>query len=121
MKILILTVLMLIPARIMAAELLAGPMISHTTTSSAIIWVETDAPAKVTVDYWTQTGSAMTITRAAVETMTSESYPHTGTVTLNGLVQNTRVHYAISDKWETDKSSCPPGIPHNARDAAAAK
>ena len=60
MKILILTVLMLIPTRMMAAELLAGPMISHTTTSSAIIWVETDAPAKVTVDYWTQTGRAMT-------------------------------------------------------------
>ena len=96
MKILILTVLMLVPTRMMAAELLAGPMISHTTTSSATIWFETDAPAKVTVDYWTQTGSAMTITRAAVETMTSESYPHTGTVTLNGLVQNTRVHYAIS-------------------------
>ena len=96
MRILILAVLMLIPTRMMAAELLAGPMISHTTTSSAIIWVETDAPAKVTVDYWTQTGRAMTITRAAVETMTSESYPHTGTITLNGFMQNTRVHYAIS-------------------------
>ena len=120
MKILILTVLMLIPSRMMAAELLAGPMISHTTTSSAIIWVETDAPAKVTVDYWTQTGSTMTITRAAAETMTSESYPHTGTVTLNGLVQNTRVHYAIFGKWETGQSTGSPSLPHNARDAAAA-
>ena len=66
MRILILTVLMLMPTRMMAAELLAGPMISHTTTSSAIIWFETDTPTKVTVDYWTQTGRAMTITRAVV-------------------------------------------------------
>ena len=121
MRILILTVLMLIPTRMMAAELLAGPMISHTTTSSAIIWVETDAPAKVTVDYWTQTGRTMEITRSAAETMTSESYPHTGTVTLKGLVQNTRVHYAIAVNGKSGKSTCPPGIPHNARDATAAE
>ena len=107
MRILILTVLMLIPTRMMAAELLAGPMISHTTTSSAIIWVETDAPAKVTVDYWTQTGRAMTITRSAAETMTSESYPHTGTITLNGLMQNTRVHYAISVNGEQVRALVP--------------
>ena len=63
----------------------------------------------------------MTITRAAAETMTSEIYPHTGTVTLNGLVQNTRGSLRDFGKWETGKSTGSPGLPHNARNATAAK
>ena len=35
-----------------AAEILAGPMIGHTTPTSARIWVETDQPARVTIDYF---------------------------------------------------------------------
>ena len=51
--------------------------------------------------------------------MTSEIYPHTGTVTLNGLVQNTRVHYAVSVDGKQVRALGSPGIPNNARDATA--
>ena len=41
-----------VPGSSQAADLLAGPFIGHTTTTSAEIWVETDSPAKVLIDYW---------------------------------------------------------------------
>ncbi len=107
MRILILTVLMLVPTQTTAAELVAGPMVSHTTTSSAVIWVETDTPAKVTLDYWTQTGKAMAIVRAAAGTTTSGGWPHTGTVTLRGLEPGTKVHYAVSVNGKSVRALVP--------------
>ena len=35
-----------------ATELLSGPMVGHTTTTSAKICIETDVPASVKVQYW---------------------------------------------------------------------
>ncbi len=79
-----------------AAELMAGPMVGHTTTTSAEIWVEADQPAKVHVDYWTLAGKIPRLVRGRAEGNTASDYPYTGAVTLTGLRPRTRVHYDIS-------------------------
>lgn len=52
--IILLAALVLSPQQfaVRAAELLAGPLAGHTTTTSTRIWVETSAPADVRIEYW---------------------------------------------------------------------
>jgi alkaline phosphatase D len=79
-----------------AASLMAGPMVSHTTTSEATIWVETDKPAKITVTYWSQSGEGATLVRDVAKGKTATTHPHTGTVKLTGLRAGTGVHYEVT-------------------------
>ena len=121
MRILILAVLMLIPTRMMAAELLAGPMISHTTTSSAIIWVRDRRASKGHSRLLDTNGQSNDDhPRSSRDHDLRELSPHRH--------YNTERIYAEHEgslrdfgKWETGKSSCSPGIPNNARHATAAK
>ena len=88
--------LVILIGNVHAAELMAGPMVGHTTTTSADIWVETDQPATVRVDYWTLAGEGPRLVRGHADGKTAVDYPQTGTVTLTGLRPNTRVHYDIA-------------------------
>jgi len=88
--------LVILIGNVHAAELMAGPMVGHTTTTSADIWVETDQPATVRVDYWTLAGKGPRLVRGHADGQTAADYPQTGTVTLTGLRPNTRVHYDIA-------------------------
>jgi alkaline phosphatase D len=88
--------LAMLTGHVHAAELMAGPMVGHTTTTSADIWVETDQPANVRVDYWTLAGEDPKLVRRHAEGWTADDYPFTGTVTLTGLLPRQRVHYDIS-------------------------
>ncbi|MEX0646202.1 MAG: alkaline phosphatase D family protein [Balneolaceae bacterium] len=77
-----------------ATDLLSGPMVGHTTSSSATIWVETDEPARVRVHYWADAGSNPVETGMA-EGRTSETAPHTGVITLENLDGFNIIHYEI--------------------------
>jgi len=46
----------LILGQVEGAELVSGPMVGHTTTSTADIWVETDKSTDFAVKYWTLDG-----------------------------------------------------------------
>lgn len=100
----ILWLLMALPVE--SAELLSGPMVGHTTSSSATIWVETDKPAAVRVHYWVDAGSEPMVRGTAVG-RTSDKAPHTGVVKLEGLESAQVVHYEL----EIDGRSIRPQTP----------
>lgn len=77
-----------------AGQLLSGPMVSHTTSSMASIWVETEHPAEVKVNYWVESGSEP-IYLAVAEGRTAEDAPHTGTILLKDLPARGLVHYEL--------------------------
>ena len=77
-----------------AAQLLSGPMVGHTTSSEANIWVETDMPAEVKVHYWYESG-VQPIVKDVATGLTDAEAPHTGTITLNGLPARALVHYEL--------------------------
>ncbi|MEX0928919.1 MAG: alkaline phosphatase D family protein, partial [Balneolales bacterium] len=89
-----------------ADRLLSGPMVGHTTSSSATIWVETDAPAEVRVHYWGDAGSDPAGTGTATG-RTSDSAPHTGVITLDDLSGFHTIQYEI----EIDGEMIRPGTP----------
>ena len=84
-----------------AAELLSGPMVGHTTTTSAKIWIETDVPASVEVSYWLDPQQnyerylGEPLERGAAEGRTSSSAPHTGVVQLEDLNPGWLVYYEL--------------------------
>lgn len=77
-----------------AAQLLSGPMVGHTTSSKATIWVETDMPAEVKVHYWFESG-AQPIVKDVATGGTDAEAPHVGTITLKGLPDRALVHYEL--------------------------
>lgn len=77
-----------------AAQLLSGPMVGHTTSSEAVIWVETDIPAEVKVHYWFESG-AQPIVKDVATGRTDAEAPHAGTITLDGLPARALVHYEL--------------------------
>ena len=79
---------------IQAAELIAGPMVGHTTTNSAHIWVETDSPAKVQITYWMATNNKP-LAKGTANAMTGKDAPHTAVVKLAGLNPNAQIHYEV--------------------------
>jgi alkaline phosphatase D len=96
MNVLIAVAVCVLGTEVHAAELIAGPMVGHTTTTSADIWIETEKPAKIQVDYWSiGPGERRVLVRSQVRGQTSKTYPHTGTVTLTGLGPRSRVHYEV--------------------------
>lgn len=77
------------------STLLSGPMVGHTTATSATIWVETSHSVEVTVNYWTD-GRNGPITRGSASGMTDEEMPHTGVIMLEGLPAGRTVHYELA-------------------------
>ena len=77
-----------------SAQLLSGPMIGHTTSTTATVWVETAGPADVRVHYWVEAGSRP-IDRGTASARTNQEPPHTGVVTLEGLPARGLVHYEL--------------------------
>src|SRR5690606_2805989 len=76
------------------SQLLSGPMIGHTNSSMATIWVETDKPAEVKVHYWVEAGS-QPIVQGVAQGQTNEEAPHVGTVKLENLPARGLVHYEL--------------------------
>ncbi|HUV14619.1 MAG TPA: alkaline phosphatase D family protein [Acidobacteriota bacterium] len=83
------------------SQLLSGPMVGHTTTESAKIWLETDRPAEVKVLYWQepriQYGRSLRqpIVRGEAGTRTSKEAPHTGIVSLENLNSGWLIYYEV--------------------------
>src|SRR5680860_237604 len=75
-------------------HLLSGPMVGHTTSSMANIWIETNKPAEVKVHYWVESGSSP-IFKEVAQGRTSEEAPHVGTVILENLPANGLLHYEL--------------------------
>lgn len=96
--------LIAIPTALSAGEsavLIAGPMVGHTTTTSARIWVETDQPATIEIDYWEEPRLLydpmvrQPIRRGAATARTADEFPHTGVVELTGLNPGWLIHYSL--------------------------
>lgn len=84
-----------------SAVLLAGPMVGHTTQTSARIWVETDRPADIRVEYWEEPRLlydpmvAEPIRRGHATARTAGDFPYTGVVELTGLNPGWLIHYDL--------------------------
>ena len=89
------------PAPAQAAEFIAGPLIGHTTTTSANIWVETDVAATVRIDYWVEPRIMFHQTlrepmiKGSAEGRTESTMPYTCTITLSGLPPGRLVYYDV--------------------------
>jgi alkaline phosphatase D len=77
-----------------AAQLLSGPMVGHTTSSLATIWVETDIPAEVKVHYWYESG-LQPIFRDVAMGHTDSKEPHVGDIKIDGIPARALVHYEL--------------------------
>lgn len=95
-----LAILMCFASHAAATKLLSGPMVGHTTATSATIWVETSQQAEVTVHYWTE-GRSGAITRGSATGMTARETPHTGVIMLEGLPEGRTVHYELAIDGES--------------------
>jgi alkaline phosphatase D len=84
----------IVSAQVPSAQLLSGPMVGHTTSSEATIWVETDIPAEVKVHYWFDSG-AQPVVRGTAAGKTDREAPHVGTIKLEGLSPRAQVHYEL--------------------------
>ena len=110
-----------IAAHIQAAELIAGPMVGHTTPHSAHIWVETDGPAKVQIAYWMATNNKP-LAKGTAHAMTGKDAPHTAVVKLAGLNPNAQIHYEVRVDNRTVRPLAPqvfhtfPTVPENDRE-----
>jgi alkaline phosphatase D len=86
---------------IKAAELLSGPVVGHTTTNSARIWVETDQSAEVKVLYWQEpriqyrSSIGGVAVRGEAIGRTVETAPHTGIVQLENLKPGWLIYYEL--------------------------
>jgi alkaline phosphatase D len=86
---------------IAGAELLAGPMIGHITPTSARIWVETDRPAEIQINYWEEprllydSMVRQPIRRGSAGGRTAGNFPHTGIVELAELNPGWLIHYDL--------------------------
>lgn len=99
--ILFLTLLVICTQSTLATELLSGPIVGHTTSTSAKIWIETDEPAQFTVEYWLepriqyQRSLGEPIVRGSVDAQTANNPPHTGVAELKNLKEGWLVYYEI--------------------------
>jgi alkaline phosphatase D len=94
----LLAALILAPALIHpseAVELVSGPMVGHTTASTAKIWVETDAPSTVQVDYFVSPGNRIPLVKGSAQAQTTEDFPHVAVVELKDLGANAQVRYSV--------------------------
>lgn len=93
--------LLLITPALYAAELLSGPMVGHTTPTSAKIWVETSEPALIKVHYWLEPryqygrSFGVPVVRGSAEGRTAAAFPHTGVIELQNLKTGWLVYYEL--------------------------
>ncbi|MCP4046966.1 MAG: alkaline phosphatase family protein [Gammaproteobacteria bacterium] len=84
-----------------ASELLSGPMVGHTTTDSARIWLETDQPSEVRILYWQEPriqykkSLEEPIKRGVAKGTTNKAAPHVGVVELEGLNPGWLIYYEV--------------------------
>ncbi len=84
-----------------ATGMMAGPMVGHTTLTSAKIWFETDEPANIRIDYWQEPRLMYDplvpepIERGRATGRTASDFPHTGIVELTGLNPGWLIHYDV--------------------------
>ena len=96
-----------------SAELIAGPLVGHTTSTSTNIWVETDAPAKVKVEYWIEArvhyedAFPLPIERGSATSTTATESPFTATVEITGLNPGWLLHYIIKIDGRTMRAIAP--------------
>ena len=85
-----------------AARIISGPLVGHTTTTSARIWIETDAAAKVRIDYWVEPRIMFHRTfrepmiRGSAEGTTESTTPYTCAIELSGLPPGRLVYYDVN-------------------------
>jgi alkaline phosphatase D len=87
----------------LAADLLAGPVVGHTTTTTSRIWVETDQAATVRIEYWAEPhhddnklqSYDSPIQRGHADGKTMVTWPHTGIIELSGLNPGWMIHYTV--------------------------
>ena len=88
-------------AHSLASELLSGPMVGHTTTDSAKIWIETEQPSQVRILYWqeprTQYNRSLgqPMKKGEATAMTNATPPHVGVVQLEGLNPGWLIYYEV--------------------------
>ncbi len=85
---------LLLFTQLYAAELITGPMVGHTTPTSAKIWVETDVPSDVQITYWVAPNN-QAVYKNMVSGKTTKDAPHTAVVTLNNLSPQAQIHYEV--------------------------
>lgn len=85
-----------------AAELIAGPMIGHTTPYSAKIWIETDAPATVQINYMVNTSNYYArpwkftpMEKGSAQAETTKEFPYIAVVELTDLKPRSEVRYDV--------------------------
>ena len=84
-----------------ASELLSGPMVGHTTTSSARIWLETDRPSEVRVIYWQEPriqyerSLGQPMKKGEARGTTNTTHPHVGVVQLEDLNPGWLIYYEL--------------------------
>lgn len=89
------------PAPAQAASLIAGPLVGHTTTTSATIWVETDVAAAVRIDYWVEPRIMFhrtlrePMSRGSSEGRTESMFPFTCTIILSDLPPGRLIYYDV--------------------------
>ncbi len=77
-----------------ATQLLSGPMVGHTTSTAAAVWMETDRPADVSIHYWVEAG-VQPIVRGVASGRTDTASPHTAVIRMDNLLQGGIVHYEL--------------------------
>lgn len=88
-----------VPAQ--AASLIAGPLVGHTTTTSATIWVETDVAATVRIDYWVEPRIMFhrtlrePMSKGSSEARTESTFPYTCTIALSDLPPGRLIYYDV--------------------------
>jgi alkaline phosphatase D len=84
-----------------ASELLSGPMIGHTTSDSAKIWLETDRPSEVKVIYWQEPriqydrSLGQPMKKGEARGMTNATPPHVGVIQLEELNPGWLIYYEV--------------------------
>src|SRR5690606_38407938 len=97
----------------MGAELLSGPLVGHTTTNSAKIWLETDQAADVTIRYWQEPrlqygrsrGEPLELGEASGRT--SDTPPHVGVIELENLNEGWMIYYEVVLDGRTLRTEVP--------------
>lgn len=84
---------LLMPGGTFAATLAAGPMPGHSSPRSVSLWLQTTAPAKVSIEYW-PVGELKNKQRTA-RILTQTETKNTARIDINALQPGTRYQYRV--------------------------
>ncbi|MFN3593819.1 MAG: alkaline phosphatase D family protein [Thiobacillaceae bacterium] len=76
-----------------AAQLTAGPMLGHVTSRTADIWLQTDGPAEVTIEYWPSAHPAERVVGPRLRLEAASDFA--GRLSLVGLKPGTLYSYQL--------------------------